>query len=305
MHEPEAASRWAKRDSPINYRTTAIFAALSTWAQIDPQEALKLTWDWSDTPGLERIVPIALVRGWYARNDPPELREFLRTTPMHVVGQRALAAYIRVVIETQGPDAVKLWAEGLPEATEDDKSYKLVVFRRVVDSLSQIDVASAVAWCDVHCHGPFGRQMRSLISRNWSYIDGPASMAWLSTAPPGNERDLAVRLTYALWSRNDPEAAAAWLVASEGAGEPPPWIQPTYPIYARLLSGEKPLEALRWAARISNAKLREHVTIGVLRVWRTMDEPAAEKWMAEAAMSPDAVEKVRTPKKGDTAELVE
>ncbi len=293
-YQPEAASRWAQENSPLNYRAVAVFSALSVWAEADPQAAVSAAWNWADDPALESIVPIALVRGWFAANDPPELRRFLRDLPLDILGQRAIAAYIRVVIETQGVEAVRRWAEALPDGGDDDKAYKLTVFRRVVDTLSQLDVEAATRWCDTHCAGPYGSNMRSLIARNWVLHDGPAALAWLSSARPGNGRDLAVRLTFALWSRTDREAALAWM-AAQTSGEPPPWLRPIYPVYAQLLSGDAPLDAIRWAERIEDEVERERVLIGVVRVWRHLDEAAAEKWLLQSSFSEEAREKVRAP----------
>lgn len=293
-HQPEEASRWSVTQSPINYRAVAVFSALSAWAQADPQAAVRVGWPWADIPTLESIVPIALVRGWYAANDPPALRKFLRDSPPDILSQRALAAYIRVVIETEGIAAVERWAESLPDG-DDDKSYKVTVFSRVVDALSLLDVEAAVAWCNLHCDGPYGANMRSLIGRNWVLHDGPAALAWLSTARPGTERDLAVRLTFQLWTRTDREATLAWLADQTKTGEAAPWLRPVYPIYARLLSGDRPLDAIQWAERIENDQQREHVLIGVLRVWRHSDEAAAEAWMLQSSLSEGAREKVRSP----------
>jgi len=292
-YEPEAASNWALKESPFNYREAALFAAVSVWAQEDPPAALEAVWPWADMAGIESVIPIALVRGWYATGDPPELRRFLRDIPLDILGQRALAAYIRVVIERQGSDAVKRWAEALPERTVDDKSYKMAVFRRVVDALSQLDVEGAIAWCDLHCNGPYGADMRHLIARNWALYDGPAALAWLSGAPPGYERDLAVRVTFTQWAQTDREAALAWM-AGQTAGEPPPWVKAAYPAYARLLSGEQPLEAIKWAEKIEDQNERERVVIGVARVWRSLDEAAAEKWLLQSTLSEEAREKART-----------
>jgi len=293
-HEPEAAANWAKDNAPAGYRDVAVFSALSVWAEADPRAAVSIAWPWvEEDPSLEVILPIALVRGWYAANDPPELRKWLSELPVGVLGQRAVAAYVRVAIQTQGSEAVQRWAESLPD---DDATYKLTVFRRVVDALSVLDTEAAVDWCNRHCIGPYGSNMRSLIGRNWVLRDGPAALAWLSTTPEGNERNIAVRLTYALWSRTDRKAAMAWM-AAQTTGEPAPWLKPIYPVYARLLSGDSPTEAIKWANRIENEKEREILLIGVARVWRHLDEAAAEEWLTQSPLSEAAKEKVRAPVK--------
>ena len=129
-------------------------------------------------------------------------------------------------------------------------------------------------FCAANCDGPRSN-MRSLIARKWAWKDAPAALAWLSTAPEGYEKNLAIRVTYAQWSRMEREAAMAWMEA-QTAGEPAAWLRPIYPIYARLLSGEKPLDAIRWAAR-SRPKGARAGGIGS-RCLAHLDEPA-ESWM--------------------------
>jgi hypothetical protein len=289
IHQPEAASRWAKEESPLDYRVAAVYSAIRMWAEADPQAAASVAWPWMVDRTFERIVPIAVVRGWFAANDPPELAQWLRELPIGVFRQRAIAAYVRVVIQKQGIDAVQRWAESLPD---DDATYKLAVYRRAIDTLSRLDIEAAIRWCDSHCDGPYGDNLRHLIARNWLVRDGPSAFAWLSSAPEGDDRDLAVRLTFALWTRHDREAAMDWM-AAQTTGEPDPWLRPTYPIYAQVLSGDAPAEAIEWAGRIEDDREREGLLIGVARVWRHLDEAAAEAWLLQSSLSEEAREKVR------------
>lgn len=295
--QPEAAAHWAKDVSPLNYRSAALYSALSQWAEADPKAAIDATWAWAEMPNFDSVVPVALVRGWYASNDPPELRQYLRSIPADILGQRAIAAYIRVVIETKGTEAAQRWAESLPdgEGEDDDKAFKLAAFRRVVDILSQLDIEAAIRWCDTHCSDPFGTDMRSLIARNWVLYDGPAAMAWLSTARPGTERDFCVFVSYGLWSRTARKEAMAWMASQTPAAELDSWLQPAFPVYARLLAGDAPAEAMKYAERIKEAREREVTMIGVARVWRHLDEAAAEKWLAQSPFSEEALASIRAP----------
>ena len=294
-HQPQEAALWAKKKAPVGYREAAVYSALRVWAEADPSAAIAFAWPWIEEPDytLQVMVPIALVRGWYAQGDPPELREWISKLPMDIGSQRAVSAYLRVVIEQQGPQVAMSWAESLPD--EEDTSFKLTVFRRVVDLLSQLDPQAAVRWCDAHCDGPYGTNMRNLTARKWAYHDAKAALAWLSTANEGYERNLAVRMTWAQWSRMDRDAAVAWAEAHTQEGELPVWIRPIYPVYARVLSEEAPIEALRWGSLIENEKEREHVLINVARVWRRTDEAAVEEWLRQSALSEQAREKVRAP----------
>jgi hypothetical protein len=103
-----------------------------------------------------------------------------------------------------------------------------------------------------------------------------------------------VRLTFALWGRRDREAALGWM-ATQTTGEPEAWLRPIYPVYAKLLAADAPTEAIQWAERIEKAPERELVLIKVARVWRYLDEAAAEAWLLESSLSEEAREKVRAP----------
>ena len=294
--EPAEAALWAKKMSPPGYREPAVYTAIQTWASADPKTAADATWSWSvDIKGLERIVPIAIVRGWYASDQRDELEAWIANVPPGIMRQRAIAAYILMLIQAEGSEAVMRWAESVPEQPA---GYKIAVFRRTVDALSTLEPEAGMRWCDAHCDGPHGTNMRSIIGRNWVLHDGPAALAWIQAEDPGVERDLAVHLTWALWSRNDLEAAMGWMAEQEELG-PVDWLEPAIPVYARLLSGEQPEKAIEWAKRIANERRRENIVIGVARVWRYLDEAAAEAWLRDSELSDVAKERVRKPVEGD------
>jgi hypothetical protein len=290
-HEPEAATTWAKKESRPGYREAALYVAISTWAEIDPHATLEATWEWSVLPRIDRVVPAAVVSGWFERDDRAALTSFIHDIPMGIPRQRAIAAYIQALLRSDGPEAVMRWAEALPD---EDKGYKLAVFRRVTSAFSLLDVESGLAWCERHCDGPYGANLRSIIGGVWVFRDGPAAMAWLKSTTGGYERDLAVRMTYGDWSRRRREEAMAWM-ASQAIEDSDSWLEPAYMIYARLLSVDDPVEAIRWAERIENDPERETVLIGIARVWRHLDEAAAEAWLVQSSLSEAAREKARTP----------
>lgn len=291
-HEPEQAALWAKDLAPPDYRAAAVFTALRTWAELDPEAASSAAWMWGvDDLALERAAPIALVRGWYAADDPSGLSRWISALPPGYLRQRAIAAHLRILIEREGPTAAIRWAEGVPD---EPVGYKLAVFRRLTDTLATMDVEAATAFCETHCQGPYGSNMRSLIGRKWVVRDGPAALAWLSAAARGTERDLAVRVTFAKWARLDREAALAWMT-TQTVEEPGPWLAPVYPVYARLLAEIEPREAIGWAQRIEKAEVRQSVLIDVARVWRHLDERAAEEWLLQSSLPPQALESVRAP----------
>jgi hypothetical protein len=293
-HEPQEAALWAKSNKvPVGYRDAAVYSALRVWAQADPQAAVAFTWPWTEDVSLETIVPIALVRGWYAAGNPPELQEWILKIPLGIPGQRVIAAYIRVLVQQEGSQAAIAWAESLPD--ERDTTFKLAVFRRVVDTLSLLDTEAAMRWCEKQCDGDYGSNLRNVIARNWARRDAPASLAWLSTAPEGYDRNLAVRMTWAQWSRMDEDAAMAWVAAHASNGEPPAWIKPVYPVYARILMADAPVEGISWAMKIEDQQERDGVLVSLARLWRRSDEAAVEEWLRQSVLPEEDREKVRAP----------
>ncbi|MBW2398769.1 MAG: hypothetical protein JRG80_05800 [Deltaproteobacteria bacterium] len=294
-YQPEAAARWALDKSSPLYRHAALFSALTVWAERDPQAAVAAAWPWRvERPGLGGTITIALVRGWYAAGDPPELRQFLHDLGMGFPRQRAIAAYLRSVIQTQGIEAVRRWAESLPDDEEDP--FKLVVFRQLAVALPMFDHEASLRWCEAHCDGPYGINLRSILARDWVLKDGAAALDWLSKAPEDHETDIAVRLTFDLWGRTDREAALAWM-ASQTTGEPAAWLRPIFPAYAELLAPDRPAEAIRWAERIESDEDREIVLSNVVSAWRQVDEAAAEAWLVESPLSEAAKARARTPRR--------
>jgi hypothetical protein len=293
-HQPEDASRWAFYESPGAFRVPAILCSFTLWAEADPQAALKAAKEWlvySDE--VDTALQVALVRGWFA-NNPPELEQYIYDLGKSFQRQRALTAFIRLVIQKRGADAVMRWAEAIPD---DDavSSYKKVAYARTTSALALFDREAAMRWCEAHCDARYGWGMRSIIARVWARSDGPAALAWLSTAPEGYESDLAVRYTFADWGRRDPEAAMAWM-AARTTGEPDPRLRPIFPVYARLLlQDSRPLEAIEWAQRIEDEKDREDLLVRLLREWRGADAAAAEAWLRQSSLSEEKRQKARIP----------
>jgi hypothetical protein len=266
--------------------------SLTLWAGADPQAAANATEQWAaQNPDVRDAVQVALVRGWFTA-DSAELAQYIHHIGMGFTRQRGIATYIRAMIQAQGIEAAVRWAESVPA---DDATYKMAVYRQMAAALPLFDHDAVLRWCEAHCEGPHGNNMRSIIARRWVRSDGAAALVWLSeAAPEGHDKNLAVRAAFALWGQIDREAALAWMQA-QTAGEPEAWLQPVFPVYARLLSADSPADAIEWAERIEGDEEREIVLTEVARAWRQIDDDAAEAWLLQSSLSEEALEKVRTP----------
>ena len=293
-HQPEDASRWAVEQSPSAYRVASVFASLMLWAEADPQAALTAARLWSQRNDVREAVQVALVLGWFAAGDPPELEQFIHDLGVGFPQQRALSNYVRAMIGKHGVEAVMQWAESV---SDDDAHYKLAVYRQVSSSLGIFDLEAAMRWCEAHGDGPYGMDSRTLVAGHWLRSDAAAALAWLSTAPEGDETSRAVRNTFAQWLRLDREAALGWM-AAQTTGTPDPWLRPTYPVYAKFLAQDSPADAIKWAERTEDDADRKVALSLVARAWFQVDEAAAEAWLLQSPLSEEAREKVRSAKGG-------
>jgi hypothetical protein len=170
----------------------------------------------------------------------------------------------------------------------------MAVVRQLASVLSLIDLEAGLRWCEAHCDGPHGKNLRSIVARRWARSDGAAALAWLSRAPEGPEKDFDVRVVFEDWAQLEPEAALAW-ITDQTTGELDPWLHPTLPVYVRMLSVDSPAEAVKWAERIEHDNKRRFALIEAARVWRQVDEAAAEAWLLESSLSEEDRERVRAP----------
>jgi hypothetical protein len=292
-HEPEEASRWAVERAPAFFRIAAILSALTRWAELDPQAAKHAADEWGALYRDMRLaLSKALVRGWFIAN-PTELQQFIHDLGAGISQQRALTTYIRVAIQRQGYEAVTRWAESLPD---NEPAYKKDVYWQVGSALALFNLEAGLSWCEAHCDGPYGKDLRSSISRRWARTGGGggAALEWLLSAPESFEKDFALRVTFEEWSGIDRDGAMAWM-ATPTSGELDPRLQPILPIYARLLAADSPADGIQWAEQIEHDKKRRFVLIEIARAWRQADEAATEAWLQQSPLSEEDREKVLAP----------
>jgi len=292
-HDPPRAADWAFFMSSPGYRAGAVFAACEVWAKIDPKTVASQVSTVSMVPGaMADVAEIALVNGWFD-SGLPGLEDYIRDLGPGISQQRALRVFAHKAIQRNGPEALARWAESIPD---EGATFKLYAFRQIGSELALADPAAARAWCDAHCDGPFGNNVRTLIAQRWAEHDGRAAMEWLSTAPPGEERDHAVKGAYQGWFRRDRQGLAAWM-AAVGPDGVEPWLQPALEGYAIWAGAKDPLEGMKWAAAITDGATRERTFVSVARNWRKRDASAADAWIEQSPLSEEARERARAPAK--------
>lgn len=297
-HEPEAAARWALTRAPTAYRSAVTLPAVEAWARSDPQAALELVKVVNLVPGPNsKAAYISLVRGW-VDSGQPGLEEYIQSLGVSFERQRALVAFIRRRIQREGVDSVMRWAEAIPD---EDKRYKIAVFRQLGSELAQLDRAAAIRWCDAHCDGPYGSMMAQLVAQRWAAQDGPAAMQWVSQRPPGEEQKRAAEGAWRGFWQSDPEGFISWAAERFPDGVEP-WFEPNVRLYAGALGRRDPEAAIGWALQIEDETARERVLTNVARRWRSRDVAAAEAWLERSPLSEEAREQARLPAKQAAAE---
>ncbi len=293
-HQPEIATTWAVTSTPV-HRIPAVACALSIWAETDPLTAAATAEAWMEQdPALGKFLPIALVRGWYANGDSPELQQYIQGLGKSFNRQRALATYIRVMIQLDGAEKAERWALSLPD---DDRSYKLAAFRQVASVLPMFDHEAGIRWCEVHCEGPYGKDLRGFIARRWALEDPRDALVWLLAAPESTDTNVAVRATYSLWGRRDREAALGWMADQIAEERLSPRLRPAFSLYALFVAEDSPSDAIEFAMRIEDERDRANVLILIVREWRKTDPEASEAWVQQSPLSEADRERARRDSK--------
>lgn len=291
-HDPEAATRWAVDWSAIGYRFAAVLITTEMWAQQDPLAVLKEDSEvWRLRKDISEAAQVGLVRGWFER-DPADLARHIQELGMGVQGQRLLSAFVKVMIRRMGSDATIRWAESVPE---DDDAFKLAVYRQVSSSLAFLDHQASLRFCETHCDGPFGKDLRTSIATRWARREGAPALEWLADAPESYDRNLGLRAAFADWGQTDRDAALAWMGEKLKAEPGAEWQAPILPVYSRLLSRVDPATAIEVAERIEKEEDREWILVEVARRWRAVDDPAAQAWLEKSNLSEESRQKVAAP----------
>ena len=290
-HAPDEAGSWAAYQSPITYRGSTTVAAVETWAASDAPAAAKLVRALALLPGQDfSEAERALIRTWFETGQPG-IETYIRDLGLTINRQRALRSFFLSAVRRDGPGPAGRWAEAIPD---DQKKFKIDAFRQLGSVLTQLDPRDGVAWCDAHCDGRFGGALRMIVAQQWAAQDGPAAMEWVSQAPAGLERDVAVRGALRGWARNDLDSLHRWAneMGPEGVAA---WFEPAVAALAASLIQSSPEQAMAWAEHIADDVTREGSLVALAREWRKRDPKAAEAWVANSPLLPQARERALAP----------
>ena len=290
LHEPAEATRWAMYDAPLGFKLSVTLAAAELWAMTDPIETVLELQTLRRLPSYVTLaLELGLVEGWF-QSEQPGLAEYIRGLGVGDDRQRLLRFLARLTIEHYGAQAAIDWAVALPE---DDFKFKLNAFRQLAMELGKSHPASGVAFCDAHCDGPYGGNLRKFVAQHWASHDGPGAMEWVQNAPEGQEKLWAVKAAFRGWFGADDQELFAWL-DSFGPNLIHPGLQGLLPLTAIRSGKTDPERGLACAEAIVDPESRETTMITVASNWRKHDASSADAWLIVSPLSEPARSRVRS-----------
>ena len=129
------------------------------------------------------------------------------------------------------------------------------------------------------------------IATRWGVDDPVATLGWLSTLGPDEERADAVRATYRRWLVQDYASALDW--AAQRAETPEDWFDPIRANYAFILGHKNPREGLRLLFMLPINDERAFTVQQVFARWKATDPESAEAWLQQADLPEDRKEQLR------------
>jgi len=294
-----AAFAWAKTDT-YGKQGMAEKAAMFAWGFRDPLAAIEhLKADDEFDP--ESPLARAIVSGWSRNGDVPGVTDFIIAMPTSK-HRSMLANNLTAIIANESTEDAISWAEAIP--LDAPGEFKRVAYLRTMSALAQRDGPRAMRWYEEHRARDYTESSLDVLARRFvEYHDPDLLFAWLVALPPiagqlvDTERDSAIRAGFRLWMKKKPSQASEWLELQAAIL---PGLDPAVAemALARSRSAKKfdPAEALGWAIRIQDPKLRRDTIVPIARRWRRRDLDALNAWLSTADLSEEIREAILSEK---------
>jgi hypothetical protein len=270
-------------------RLIGMDAAIQTWAVENLMEARIAVGQASEAnPDLRARLTESLVGGWVYTGEPG-LLEYIESNTKGPGRSRLMERAITALIRKSGPEETLRWADGVIQIAELNQQRS--VFRIVSQAVARRAPERAAEWVDQHTGNEYARGAPSRVAQHWAERDPVATMDWIRSQPAGQPREGALHRAFSVWLSRDWEAAAAWLQADSLTE----FYDPALDVYARRLSARAGGEAIVWAERIEDEKLRLRCFRHVATAWYQQDAVAAETWLSSSPLDEAARGDVRNP----------
>jgi hypothetical protein len=283
--DPPGALAYAL-ERPPPFRLNAAGAAMYAWAFRDAEAALDALRS-TDEPELREFMRARLVEGWAHGLNKQGLSDYLASLP-EGPARLTYVGKLSWELAREGPDAVALWAEDVPDA---DVGYKAEVFAQATSTLASLDPASTASWLKRHLGREYSARAVRVLVRSWAALEPPAALAWFAALPENEIRRNAVFEGFGVWLDHSPQEAERWLLASTPARP----LDPAVRVLVSRNRREAPKLALEWAARMQDPELRQEVVTTVGQEWARRDRGAALAWLARSDLPPAQREAILAP----------
>ena len=273
--DPEGALQHALF-SPEEDRRHLSGAVLYTWASLDPIGAQRALLGIQNTD-LERILQGWLVTGWVETGAIQDVQEYVGN--LEAGARRDFIT--RQVAEALAKDReldLKLWAERLEP--ERNANFKNTVLVKATLSLGKTRPLETADWLKSHFGNDYASGAARALARNWVSDDHDATFEWLSSLPPGEERNEAIEFIYSYWFKKRPHKASAWLERIT----PKPAMDPAVEYIAKHTMIEDTIAAIDWARRISDTGTRERTLVKIGQSWYRQDPVATKRWLSVSSL---------------------
>ena len=276
------------------------YSALSAWASVDPESAMKTISNLEDDRQ-KSFLTYGLING-LAKSDARAATDYVlemeanRETeeqPNGVLRRGDVTQrYISQIASEQlkkGVSTAIEWAEALP-----DGELKSSAFDQVTESYVRSDIDAAKKWVSSNAEKEYAQRAVSEVASHLSRENPQDAVDWASSLPT-NAQGQAYREVMQNWTRNDPEAASNHLVAMK----PSEARDSAVSSFAASLDREDPKSAATWAATIDNEETRINTLKTVAQSWMRTDAETAKAWLPNSGLPQETQTAIlETPTRG-------
>jgi hypothetical protein len=286
---PEAAglledtlSNWARQDpgSAISFamgieslrtRASMVSSLAGDWARRDFEAAYR--WVVGNLGGEPALLASALrpLFNALAEANPEAALQRALQLPDGAARVSAMRAAVEQAARQGKTSALLPHLSSLPTAYEQQQFASALA-----QSWSLDDPAAALQWAlTLSSPGVRSAAMSGAV-RTWAADRPDLAAAWVQSLPSGRERDAQMNHLVSSWARVDPVDAADWILAQS---PPSRSLDGAIQGLVVAVAGSNPEGATRWAAVVTDPKLRNKLTEQAARIWLRQDPARAAAYI--------------------------
>ena len=228
---------------PLEVRRKGGAAAMYAWGFYSPLEAVREL-SMVENSEFQAFWGERLLAGWVHGDYRDSANGYIAAFPDGPTRRKYLET-LAWEIAKEGPEAVKRWAEGVPE---DPAHFKQASFMKAASNLAGVDAPSTARWLEGHLDRDYADNALLAVAGVWAVSDAPAAMRWLTTLPAGEQRAAAVKTGFRVWFNHAPKDAQRWLMSASPARV----VNPAVRFMVEQTRKENPRFSQEWEARLKS-----------------------------------------------------